>query len=260
MCAARARYIGVMSTNDAFTPVMRPGAFKEPASADHFDQMRRAAEELYELHRQLAKTGDNIVGELLKTESNFFEWDHYPAGDVYDRETHGQYYYHAHPTGNRAEEEHGHFHSFLRPLGMPEGIEPAPVSDFVPPEDPNDALSHLIAISMNSRGLPVRLFTVNRWVTGETWYKAPDVIAMLDHFAIEHTQPSWPVNYWISRIPWLFRPQVEDLIRARDRILENEMGSGKRDNILEDREIEVVSYCDISLEDQINALLGARPA
>src|SRR3546814_9593792 len=59
-----------------------------------------------EIRRVLAKTGDNLVGELLKHSGTFYEWDHYPPGDVYDHETHGQCYYHAHAADQRFENEH----------------------------------------------------------------------------------------------------------------------------------------------------------
>jgi hypothetical protein len=142
---------------------------------------------------------------------------------------------------------------------MPDGVAPAPLADFERPEDTNDALSHLIAISMNSRGLPVRLFTVNRWVTGEVWYPAADVVRMLDNFNIDHTQPSWPVNYWINRVMRLFRPQIEELVRGRDAAMESLL-EGAGESVFENREIEVISYCDVSLEDQIEAARAAAPA
>ena len=143
---------------------------------EQLDAMAAAGAEVVEIHRLLAKTGDNVVGELLKHHGTFYEWDHYPPGDVYDHETHGQYYYHAHAGDQRFSGEHGHFHTFVRPKGMPPDVRPARVPGFVPPADPNDALSHLVAIAMTPAGLPFRLFTVNRWVTGEVWYRADDVI------------------------------------------------------------------------------------
>ena len=45
-----------------------------------------------------------------------------------------------------------------------------------------DEVSHLVAIALDYAGEPIRLFTTNRWVTGETWYRADDVIKMLDCF------------------------------------------------------------------------------
>ena len=143
--------------------------------------MRQAGLEILECYRVLEKSGLNIVGEVLRDALNrgetFYEFEHYPADDVYDRETHAQYYYHAH----RSEVgEHGHFHTFLRPKGMPAGVVPIdyPATDPWPQGDA--ALSHLIAIAMDSYGYPTALFTVNRWVTAEAWYPAAQVIAMLD--------------------------------------------------------------------------------
>ena len=119
--------------------------------------MRDAGERILECYWVLAKTNDNIVGELLKGEGTFYEWNHYPDGDVFDNESHSQYYYHAHPAEERPG-EHGHFHVFLRPKGMPAGIAPAKVADFEPPDDPDDALCHLAAISMDPKGFPIKLF------------------------------------------------------------------------------------------------------
>ncbi|MGD1876995.1 MAG: hypothetical protein ACFB13_05790 [Kiloniellaceae bacterium] len=219
--------------------------------------MADAGAEVMNVHRVLAKTGDNIVGELLKHNGTFYEWDHYPPGDVYDHETHGQYYYHAHVSDQRFEGEHGHFHTFVRPKGMPPGVKPAKVPGFVAPEDPNDALSHLVAIAMTPGGLPFRLFTVNRWVTGEVWYKADDVIRLLDIFQIDHAQPSWPVNRWIGAMIRLFMPQIADLLRARDRKVAAWMELAPDSDVFEDRDLEVTSFLDISIDSQVRDVAQA---
>jgi hypothetical protein len=198
----------------------------------------------------LANTGGNIVGELLRGVETFLEWDHYPAGDVYDGTSHAQFYYHAHPQGMRSR-EHGHFHTFMRPRGMPDGIRPAAVPDFEMPDDANDALSHLIGISMDGFGVPIRLFTTNRWVTGEIWYAAGDVRAMLPHFLIDHAQPSWPVNRWIGGMVRLFRPQIEVLIDARDAAVGAWRATYPDRNVFEDRALEVTSVLDIDIDAQI---------
>ena len=138
------------------------------------ERMATAGHEVRETVRALANTGDNPVSEMLHHQAPFAVWDHYPKGDVYDWKTHSQYYFHAHPPSESRFPEHGHFHTFLRPKGMPIGVKPAPVDGFAMPEDPNDALSHLVAISVDEDGQPLRLFTTNRWVTGEVWYNARD--------------------------------------------------------------------------------------
>ncbi len=221
------------------------------------EDMAEAGAEVMEVHRVLSKTGDNIVGELLKHHGTFYEWDHYPPGDVYDHETHGQYYYHAHASDQRFEGEHGHFHTFVRPKGMPADIKPAKVLNYVAPEDPNDALSHLVAIAMTPAGLPFRLFTVNRWVTGEVWYKAEDVIRLLDVFKIDHAQPSWPVNRWVSAMIRLYKPQIAELLLARDRKVEAWQQRLPDVDVFEDRDLEVTSLLDISLDTQIQGVARA---
>src|SRR3546814_15252336 len=69
---------------------------------------------------------------------------------------------------------------------------------------------------MTPGGLPFRLFTGNRWVTGEVWYRADDVIRLLDVFKIDHAQPSWPVHRWISAMVVLFKPQIAELLLGLD--------------------------------------------
>ncbi len=200
--------------------------------------------------RVLGKTDDNLVGEVLRNQGDFFEWDHFPKGDVYDTETHSQYYYHAHPAELRGG-EHGHFHTFLRPKGMPKGLKPANLPDYEKPRDRNDDLSHLVAFSMDSAGLPIRIFTTNRWVTGESWYTADDVIKMLDHFAMDLAYPSWPLNVWITAMMQLFRPQIEGLIHQRDEALARWQAKHPTVNAYEDRDLEITSSLDISVEKRI---------
>ena len=226
-------------------------------ATEDLELMVEAGRQVVEIYRVLAKTGDNVVGELLRGYETFYEWDHYPKGDVYDRETHAQYYYHAHVVEQRFPNEHGHFHTFVRPKGMPPGIKPADVPERVEKEDPNDELSHLIAIAMTSDGFPFRLFSTNRWVTGETWYRAEDVCVLLDYFEIDHAQPSWPVNRWISAMIRLFKPQIAELLHARDRAVEDWARHRSGSDVFEDRDLEVTAYMEVSVEDQVRAISKA---
>lgn len=228
--------------------------FLKNLDIEELEGMALAGEQIRECYRVLDKANANIVGEVLKGQGDFFEWDHYPKGDVYDRETHSQYYYHAHPPETRIAvtgPEHGHFHTFVRPKGMPRGIKPAPVADYKKPDAPNDELTHLIGISMDRQGFPIRLFTTNRWVTGETWYSARDVLRILDVFHMDHAYPSWPVNIWITAMVRLFRPQINTLMVQRDEAVAEWIEKKPDDNPYEDRELEITSFIDVSANDQI---------
>lgn len=221
---------------------------------DALEAMADAGREVRACLRVLAKTGDTVVGELLRGHGTLYEWRHYPPGDVYDAEFHAQYYYHCHPEEERRSGEHGHFHTFLRPLGMPAGIAPAALPDLAAPEGANEALSHLIGIAMDGAGQAVRLFTTNRWVTGETWYAAEDVVRMLDGFVIDHARPSWPTNRWITAVVRLFRPQIEELLRERDTTIRTWADRHPDRYVYEDRALEVASERLVSIEQQIAAV------
>jgi len=223
-------------------------------SVDRLKAMAAAGDQILECYRILQKSNANVVGELLRGQGEFFEWDHYPAGDVYDSETHAQYYYHAHPPEDRAlkwGEEHGHFHTFLRPKGMPANIKPAKIPEYEKPKGDNDSLTHFIGISMNRAGFPIRLFTTNRWVTGEVWYTAESVISLIDRFEIDLAIPSWPVNIWVTNMLQLFRPQVETLLIERDARIAEWQQELPGENVYEDRKRDITSIAVISVEDQI---------
>lgn len=181
-----------------------------------------------ECYRVLEKGGLNIVGEVLRGQGTFYEMEHYPKGDVFDRQSQSQYYYHAHRPDNP---EHGHFHTFLR----------------VPDASPDDDRTmHLVAISMNAWGYPIGLFTTNRWVTDEKWHAAEQVIPRIGEFEIDHAAPSWPVNIWITHFIRLFRYQITALIKARDQAIR---ASGfPLTEILENRDFEVLSECSVNLD------------
>lgn len=215
--------------------------------------MKDAALEAVDCVRVLTKSGGNLVGEVLRDNGEFVEWNHYPPDDVYDPESHAQYYFHAHPPEGRDRPDYGHFHVFLRTEGMPKGIKPAPLSKREAKGN-TDPLCHVIAISMTREGLPERLFTTNRWVTAETWYKAPDVLRALDRLIVDYAYPSWPLNRWLTAMFVLFRPQIEQLLVERDQAVEAWRAKHSSRNVYEDRGLEITSQTDISMVDQIRWL------
>ncbi len=219
---------------------------------DTLEVMAESGAMVVECHRVLAKTGDNVVGEMLRDQGKFYEFDHYPKGDIFDPGSNAQFYYHAHRV-----DEHGHFHTYLREAGMDAAMRPIEQTDAEFMHEREDTLSHIIAVSMDSLGLPIGLFTTNRWVTADNWYAAADVKLMLDRFEIDLAHPSWPVNTWITAMLRLFRPQILELIDARDRAVA-EWRAGHADvDVFEDRDFAITSQCEISIDDQIAAVKAA---
>jgi len=232
--------------------------------------MAAAAIVINECQCELAARKRNIVTEVTAGEAAVLEWQHYPAEDAYDARSHAQYFYHAHPLPGRPLQEHGHFHTFLRAEGMPSGVKPlvlpemavADVSALRPQAPPlrrgsREEVSHLVAIAVDARGEPTQLFTTNRWVTGETWYPADDVIRMIERFAISGPEPSETLNRWVGAIIRLFRPQIGALLQARDAAV-MAWRRRRRSYVFEDPALEITSTIEISLDAQLAFVDRAR--
>ena len=226
---------------------LEAGALAKPRLKD----MAAAGDEILEAYRVLRKANTHVVGQVLAHQGTFYEEDHYPKGDVYDDETKSQYYYHAHRRESR---EHGHFHTFVRAGGIPASIKPAPYDG--PADQPlgKDAICHLVAISMNGPGFPIGLFTVNRWVTGETFYSAADTLKIASRFKVDHVYPCLAVNRWITAMLRLFRPQLGALLVERDRLIAEWTRRHNDRDAYEDRELETISSLPIDVDQQIAAV------
>jgi len=225
--------------------------------------MLAAGLEMVRLQDELAAKRSNLVAEILRGQGEFFETEHYPRGDVFDPETGAQFYYHTHRADPR---EHGHFHLFLRPSHLAERFEPVRVARMgvgrCRGDEPigahwprgNASLAHIVAVAMDNYGLPMRLFTVNRWVTDETWYGARDVIAMLDRFTVTHEYPSPALNRWLSALVRFYQPEIAELVRRRDAAVEARARANPKADALEDRSLEITAALDISVERRLRQL------
>lgn len=225
--------------------------------------------------------GDGLLAQALAGEPTAEDGRHHPAGDVYDPASHAQYFYHRHAAGERGPDaydqgEHGHFHIFLRARGMPPGMRPLVLPELAIPDNPaapqgpllpsapdravgedGDPWSHLVAIALDAAGVPRRLFTTNRWVTGETWYQAADVAQMLDRFALAEV-PGRLVDRWIAAMLGLFRPQIIALLEARDAaVMGWRLRRRGRVHVFEDRRLEITSALAIDVEAQRRAIAAA---
>ena len=176
--------------DDGLRQIEKPAGLR--VSHAEIVRMEQAAAVIAECGDRLAAGRRGLLCELAHPADALVEWRHYPEGEVYDPVSHAQYFDPRHPADRRLSGEHGHFHTFLRADGMPPGVAPlvwpeAAVAEKAQPHGAprkrgmREEVSHLVAISIDARGAPIRLFTTNRWVTGETWYPAEDVILSLIH-------------------------------------------------------------------------------
>jgi len=224
--------------------------------------MQRAGREYLECRRVLERAGLNLVGEVLRGQGEFVEYEHYPREDVFDAETAAQYYYHAH---RGLEGEHGHFHAFVRTGHLP--FRPRRTGAAATPSQPGgrDAIAHLVAVSMDPFGWPSGLFVTNRWVTDETWYPAEQVARLLPCFEIDHAWPSLPVNRALGSLLRLFRPQILSLLLSRDEAIRSWSREHPGVDVLEDRDLDVLAGMRIDVDAQIAGVdarlrRGPRPS
>jgi hypothetical protein len=77
------------------------------------------------------------------------------------------------------------------------------------------------------------LFTVNRWVTGDDWRSAEELIALLPRFDLQMAKPDYLANRWLTAAVALYRGEIAALLTERDRAIDTTR--------LEDRVLEVLS-------------------
>jgi len=237
------------------------------------EAMAACGREVASCEAELRAAHSSVVVEALQNAPAIAAWQHYPEGDVFDPSSHAQYFYHAHDAAERKGEsaEHGHFHAFLRARGMPPGMRPLVMPELAIADNPaapraaptpsapqpaageeGDPWSHLAAIAIDAAGKPLRFFATNRWVTGETWYAAADVAAMLDRFVLGPVPPSPLLNRWITAMIGLYKPLLAAMIAQRDAaVMEWRRRRRAKVHVLEDRRLEIVATLAIDVADQI---------
>jgi len=230
---------------------------------------------LRECRAALLARGTTVVGEATggSAPGDIAAWAHYPPNEVYDPLTHLQYFFHRHAAALPAAtaRECGHFHLFLRGEGMPPGAVPLLLAETavanvrsVPQSAPlkrgsSDKVCHLVAIAVDEHGEPIRLFTTNRWVTGETWYRADDVVAMLGKVRFDGvSRGPTLLDRWIGGVVRLFWSEIEDLLRRRDAAIVEWRWRWPRGNAFEDPRLEVTSSQDIDLAARLAAIEAGR--
>ena len=161
--------------------------------------------------------------------------EHYPNGDVVDLRHGSQCFYHCHREGAV---EHGHLHLFWHATagGLRRYLAREP--RHWARTDP----THLLAIGLDARGLPVSMFTVNRWVTGGHWFDAPRVLGMLQRFRLHEVPGHETAGAWLAAFVQLYLPVAQRLLEQRDAHLAALSRTRSRDAVLSDQRVEVTSH------------------
>jgi len=172
------------------------------------------------------------------------EFEHYPPDDLVDVRKGSQFYYHSHRDGDQ---EHGHLHLFWHATatGRRRYLKPGK------PRWNRTEPTHLFAISLDARGLPVGLFTVNQWVTDGHWFDATTTMACVDRFGMGEIEGYEHSCRWLTGFVRLYRPLINELLVRRDRRMARRSDLTKA---LQDRDLEVLSLTPINWIADMDAL------
>lgn len=206
-------------------------------------ELRRAASglrALMSLMTHMANEGHNVLATAMGPQASpVSAWSHWPPDDACDTRTGYRWYYHCHARDGRTVGEHGHFHLFSEPRK-------------------GEGVTHLVAVSVDARGLPLGLFAPNRWVTDERWQPAPRVLRLIEAFAMKAPRALRRIHDWLAAVLRACAPQVRALLRHRDERM-HVLRTRKGGDVMEDRRIAVFSRCAIDLQSQA-AVLDRRLA
>ena len=197
----------------------------------------RAAHGLIRQIGELARSGRSVIHEVLGAHAAAQPWVQYPTPMVEHPRTGAGYFFHTHGPSRSHPDERGHFHVFVRSLEARH--------------------SHLLAIAVDPYGMPIRLLTTNRWVTAETWSPAETLLVDAEEFALVTPNSDAALDRWVTHCVRLFQPQLKWVVYRRDTRLRTLSAGRDFERVLEDRRIEILSECRISVGEQMTALQAA---
>ncbi len=194
--------------------------------------MQDTAREL--LRQSILKMGEqnsNPVLQVLDNNQSIQQEVKYPGGLLHFNHSGWRAFYHCHSNQKDIQAlfktEHGHFHIFT------------PVAGQVA------AWAHLVALSMNDSGQPLRWFMVNHWVSGETW---------LDAYLLEQQIRKIPfaeqtsmLEQWLLSMLGIYQADIISLLRQRDSIIESKQDKKCK----QDRHLYLLAEQKINLQKKL---------
>jgi hypothetical protein len=207
----------------------------------------QAAQKLVEATMAMHQSGIPLMRRILPPEVEPTLWAHYPEHDAVSPHNGSRYFYHCHPIEERGAGEHGHFHLFLSKLIMKEPSE----AKCAPTDLETDRADvvHIVALSVSPEGLPISMFTVNRWVCDEWLFSCTDIMAVIDDFDLTDADGDPLANSWLTAMVHLAKPVIGTLLSERDARLSAVNWDG------EDRATEVISSAAINLQSLVDSYL-----
>lgn len=206
-------------------------------------------------YAELASRSEHLFGSLLAGQAPR-QWGHYPEDDAIDQASGWQWFYHSHAPQDRPQAaEHGHIHLFARRKLWSRRLRSSAEMAFsrlAGAAPATHATRHLLCIGFDALGVPIRLFTVNAWVTGDRMLSAALSAELLENMKLNTGHPE--ADAVIATLLGIYRPEIRLLLAQRDEALWRWAGP----NVLSDERLEVLSAQGISLDRRLHAILRSR--
>ena len=213
----------------------------------------KAASELLDVYTRLAQQGEHLLGGLLAG-TQPTAWERLPADDAIDASGRYRWFYHSHaPEDRPAGSEHGHIHLFAQRAlwePLPETASARAFNELCGKPCSDADTRHLVAIGIDAKGLPISLFVVNAWVTGDLMLDAQATSQLLSNVALDTGYAE--MDRMIEAITRLCAQDVDVLLRQRDETLARHPSA----TVLQDERLEILAEVALDLDEKISRALA----
>ncbi|CAN0624456.1 conserved protein of unknown function [Burkholderia multivorans] len=212
------------------------------------DAARVAGLRLLDVYAGLAQRGEHLLGSLLRGQAPR-QWAHYPEDDAVDAKSGYQWFYHSHSSEDRPDAlEHGHIHLFARRKLWSRRLRSRrelAFEELAGWAKHQVSTRHLLTVGFDAKGLPISIFTVNSWVTGDLMLSAETTAELLDCMTLDTGNAD--VDTVIESVMQLFKVEIWDLLVRRDDVIFRFTGS----NVLFSESLEVLSELAIDVDSKL---------
>lgn len=200
-------------------------------------KLRPWAEALFHNLNEMGHRCTNPVLLMLGKAKKVEPFKHYPEEAYQFGNEYWRAYYHCHHSPLNLDQEHGHMHFFTR-------------------NHAQGKWAHCFALSMNSLGQPVYMFTTNLWVTMGEWLETKNLLPALHH--LEQSETDTTLIEWFKYFVLLYQGEIVDLLNRRDDAV-SVYCDGDIKNCQEDRNLYQLSILPIHLQNKLGTILVDKP-
>lgn len=199
-----------------------------------------AAESLYHCLVELGEQSSNPVLQVLDNTLDILQQKKYPKELLHFNGTGWRAYYHCHTNkddiNHLFDAEHGHFHIFTQLTEHPE------------------TWTHVVALSIDEMGQPLRWFMVNHWVTGEKWCDAGTLTTQLQCIAFKEQKTL--LERWLLAIVALYKDEIVELLTLRDQSLMFNHSTNNTEENKKNRHYYLLAEQKINLRNKLEQVMS----